>query len=144
MIHTIQNPLIYIAAWACNGTLQRKQRRRLHSVLAVVIPGQMIHDVGLNVIFILKRNGSHPALQQWATKEIETHFELSHWSSLLIQCVPLKFMCFFLDISYMRMRTILPYAQCYKHNHSFVDESKARKTSNGFRLCNEVSQLLRT
>jgi hypothetical protein len=64
MIHTIHNALIYIAAWACNGALQRKQRRRLHSVLAAVIPGQMTHDVGLNVIFILKRNGSHPALQQ--------------------------------------------------------------------------------
>lgn len=45
-------------------------------------------------------------------------------------------MCLFLDISYMRMRTILPYAQRYKHNHSFLDESKAHKTSDGFRLCN--------
>jgi len=53
-------------------------------------------------------------------------------------------MCLFLDISYIRMRTIRPYAQCYKNNHSFVDESKAHKASDGFRLCNKISQLLRT
>jgi hypothetical protein len=41
------------------------------------MPGQMAHDVGLNVI-ILEGDGSYPTLQQYATKEIETHFELSH------------------------------------------------------------------